>query len=940
MKIDILIIWLSIFHISKCYIFSVIISIFNTGRYLDDSIGSLLNQTIGFKNIQIILVNDGSTDNSENICLKYKEKYEKNIIYIRIPHSGVSAARNIGLKHVKGIFVNFLDSDDKWSPNTFKNVYLFYKTKKNVDIIGGRIKYFESINNYHFLDYKFNSTRIVNLNHDYHCIQLSTSSSFFRYSLIKGKKFDERVISGEDVKFIFNLLLIKPILALLKEAIYYYRKRSDSSSSMQNNEKNKKFYFSTINLVQQYLINLSILLYNKILPFVQFYIAYEILFRIKSLSFRFLDYKSYKEYCSVIENLLKQIEDKYILEQKIFPSKLQIFALSIKYKKDLRNEINLNNNLFIYSNYSLINLKSKNDVISWIILDIKGNVLHLEGEDRIWLPRDKFYYYCKLGNKIFFPTYSFYSGFDYVTMFGCIHKGRIISFDISLDINDEKQLLFYISYNDKEIQISTSFSSKTHIPSLENSYYTKEKYIVKKNNNNISIYKYDDNLVNIFELEYCSELISYNKEYLIDFRKKSIEFRIKNKFVKRKQIWLINDRKDQAGDNGEYFFRYLKKIKPKEIIFYFVLDKNCPDFERLKNFENVIDFNSSQYLNKFLETDKIISSVSEPWVDNAFGIDGKYMINLYIFEYIYLKNGIIKDDLSWHLNKKKKNFDLIITSSKREYNSLLNINYGYEKNNLALTGLPRFDNLIEIHNRIQCEKIIIIYPTWRSYIKGTRDLITLKSIESESFINTTYFNFYNNLINNQQILDVMIQNDYTGIFCLHPNFASQYRYFNENNRFKIKKQCNKQDLFAKASLLITDYSSIFFDFGYLQKPIIYTQFDYEEYRNRHFSKGYFDYKNDGFGQVCYDIQCTIKTIISEIKNKCVLKNFYYKRIKKFFQYHDDNNCFRTFMEIKAGKKKDKTLDYSIKPSVLIIFISLIIKIANQKSNEYENDHFF
>jgi CDP-glycerol glycerophosphotransferase (TagB/SpsB family) len=320
-------------------------------------------------------------------------------------------------------------------------------------------------------------------------------------------------------------------------------------------------------------------------------------------------------------------------------------------------------------------------------------------------------------------------------------------------------------------------------------------------------------------------LISYNKEYLIDFRKKSIEFRIKNKFVKRKQIWLINDRKDQAGDNGEYFFRYLKKIKPKEIIFYFVLDKNCPDFERLKNFENVIDFNSSQYLNKFLETDKIISSVSEPWVDNAFGIDGKYMINLYIFEYIYLKNGIIKDDLSWHLNKKKKNFDLIITSSKREYNSLLNINYGYEKNNLALTGLPRFDNLIEIHNRIQCEKIIIIYPTWRSYIKGTRDLITLKSIESESFINTNYFNFYNNLINNQQILDVMIQNDYTGIFCLHPNFASQYRYFNENNRFKIKKQCNKQDLFAKASLLITDYSSIFFDFGYLQKPIIYTQFD-------------------------------------------------------------------------------------------------------------------
>ena len=55
-------------------------AIYNTGRYLDDSIGSLYNQTIGFSNIQIILVNDGSIDNSEQICLKYQKLYSKNII--------------------------------------------------------------------------------------------------------------------------------------------------------------------------------------------------------------------------------------------------------------------------------------------------------------------------------------------------------------------------------------------------------------------------------------------------------------------------------------------------------------------------------------------------------------------------------------------------------------------------------------------------------------------------------------------------------------------------------------------------------------------------------------------------------------------------------------------------------------------------------------------
>ena len=101
----------------------------------------------------------------------------------------------------------------------------------------------------------------------------------------------------------------------------------------------------------------------------------------------------------------------------------------------------------------------------------------------------------------------------------------------------------------------------------------------------------------------------------------------------------------------------------------------------------------------------------------------------------------------------------------------------------------------------------MIFPTWRIYIKGTRDLVTLKSIESKNFINTTYFNFYNNLINNQKLLDIMEKHDYKGIFCLHPNFESQYKYFNENKLFKIKQRCNNQKLFAKISLLVTDYSS-------------------------------------------------------------------------------------------------------------------------------------
>ena len=171
----------------KSYIFSVIIAIHNTARFLDDSIGSLLNQTIGYKEIQIILVNDGSTDNSEEICLKYQKLYLKNVIYIKAKFGGVSKARNIGLSLAKGEFINFLDSDDLWDSKAFEYVLYFFKNNKEINFVSGRLKFFEGRNYYHFLDYKFYKTRIVNLTEEYNCIQSSSSTSFFRFSYIAGK---------------------------------------------------------------------------------------------------------------------------------------------------------------------------------------------------------------------------------------------------------------------------------------------------------------------------------------------------------------------------------------------------------------------------------------------------------------------------------------------------------------------------------------------------------------------------------------------------------------------------------------------------------------------------------------------------------------------------------------------------------------------------------
>ena len=106
---------------------TVIIPIYNRGHMVNVAFDSLLKQNIRFENIQVLIVNDGSTDDSFNVCRKLAEPYT-NVFVIDKPNGGVSSARNCGLKHAEGKYIFFLDDDDMLSPETIRNVCNFYDT--------------------------------------------------------------------------------------------------------------------------------------------------------------------------------------------------------------------------------------------------------------------------------------------------------------------------------------------------------------------------------------------------------------------------------------------------------------------------------------------------------------------------------------------------------------------------------------------------------------------------------------------------------------------------------------------------------------------------------------------------------------------------------------------------------------------------------------------
>ena len=202
----------------------------------------------------------------------------------------------------------------------------------------------------------------------------------------------------------------------------------------------------------------------------------------------------------------------------------------------------------------------------------------------------------------------------------------------------------------------------------------------------------------------------------------------------------------------------------------------------------------------FLESNKIISSVFTSLFYNPFNNDNKYIRDLFHFDIIFLQNSILKDDISIHINKFKINFNLISISSKIEYKNILNKNYGYNADNIILTGMPRYDKIQRLKKLTIIKKKILIIPAYRTIIKGHVNSL---------FNITTFFNFYNQLMNNDNLLLNMKKFNYSGIFCLQPLLKSQMIDFKQNQLFSIIKECDYQKYLLETSLLITDYSSIF-----------------------------------------------------------------------------------------------------------------------------------
>ncbi|GAA3729342.1 CDP-glycerol glycerophosphotransferase family protein [Salinicoccus jeotgali] len=339
-------------------------------------------------------------------------------------------------------------------------------------------------------------------------------------------------------------------------------------------------------------------------------------------------------------------------------------------------------------------------------------------------------------------------------------------------------------------------------------------------------------------------------------------------------VWLLGERYDTAQDNGYALFKWLKEntdIEP-----YYVIEDTAQDYQKIKNEKNVLAFGSELHYYVSFKAGVLLGTHD---LENLL----PYKTARGFFHYedtikVFLQHGVLgRKPVEYNKKYYDIPFDLFIVSSEPEKEDVVKNKMGYSDEEIAVTGLARFD-LLPYKNQ---SRDILLMPTWRDWINS-----------DEKFISSEYYQKYYNLIHNERLNRILKDNNVQLNF--YPHYRSQ-TYFNSehldlgsNIHFMRLGEKSVQSMLKEHALLITDYSSVSFDFKLMDKPVIYYHFDAQKF----FRQGMLRPLHQTFiGDVAKTEDKLIDTIEYYIESNFAPKDF---DLSGVFKYRDHNNRKRIY----------------------------------------------
>lgn len=303
----------------KTIMVSVIVPIYNVEEYLEECLESIRNQT--YTNIEVILVNDGSTDGSIEICERFCQQ-DNRFKLLTQENQGLSAARNRGVKESIGEYIMFVDSDDVVKENIVE--VLFFYMNSDVDIVECQITRCKDElveNKPTSIMFKGESTEAILKSIEFKEVKFCAFTKLYRRELVEKVPFLEGYIY-EDVYTGMNYLkYIRKMVAVDLKG-YYYRVRPNSIMTKSFNEKNLDIFTIGKKLIESFDDN------EYLLPYIGYFIFYLSLSHyqrdgITKVSPYFDMYENFIRDCAFLAKQSKEVVSKYRL--------LRIYLMAPKY---------------------------------------------------------------------------------------------------------------------------------------------------------------------------------------------------------------------------------------------------------------------------------------------------------------------------------------------------------------------------------------------------------------------------------------------------------------------------------------------------------------------------------------------------------------------------------------------------------------------------------
>ena len=870
------------------YRVSLIIPIYNMAEWLDTCFQSVLNQSIDPQMVEVLMIDDGSEDNSLEIMKRYSEKYSNFKCYTK-ENGGPAQARNFGIKHATGKYIMYLDPDDYFGRDTIENVCNFFDQHYDeIDVVTYKIIPIKDgeEQELHFRYEVLKSQGVYDLTEPENSfICHTTMNTCVKNKFEKNVLFSENLFYHEDQKYNIDTLKEKQKIGYCDNAEYYYVQSSNSTTntmlySYYLFERTMKLWKSEFSEFPEHVPYYIQALYindlswklraNKLLPY-------------------HYDETRYSKAWNRIVNLLSRCDDEIIIHHPNVEKEHRLYWLK---KKSNNFRVHFGpKSIDVFCDENLA-LSEKKIHLTLEQCRLEENVIKLSGVLKPLyssvLEDASLEVLCGLGEYTI-PVALNPSSMSRFHTYEVTNK--FYNFEVNIDATVVNKFRFIVLAGGKRYETDMHFSNRVPFRQGRNDSLVRDEIELR--------YSFRGNGFIVRELNYVGMMRKRRRLFpqiaQDDISSAITQYRLDRKKKKSFPIWLYYDCENVIKDNGFYQFEHDVNRNDGIERFYIL---NVDDFKEKRkvfpaNLQNrIVRFGSRKHVTLFLMAEIVIIAFAEHY--NYLPMEmrnfKKYSHLLNFPKVVYLQHGVLHAHLPWKYSLDRMKIDKEVISSHYEEENLVN-NYGFERENLIEAGMPRYDYIDECQKP---EKKILYAPTWRRYLieRKENDWVC----NEKRFINSIFYKSIMSFINDNRLDKALSEHGYTLDIKLHPIFKgySDTIHSKSGRVNLITDDINAADY----EIFITDFSSFVFDFVYLHRKIMYFVPDYELFKSG--MNGYYRLDlplEDGFGPFVQNEEEAVRQLIEMME--APIDPRYLEKMQGFFIHKDNHQRDRIYEALKT-----------------------------------------